>query len=162
MIDETVVDRSLEFATLRDHVRRGKHILEVETAKADSRMATDREYTDLKLEAAEARGEARFIELNGKLDRIIDSLSATANSLSTAREEARALRDEVRQDYRSTRTTIIVTVFSTAIALAALLMAIVTYGDAIFGRGMSVRDVVSSVVKEQAEKNSPPKSSPPQ
>lgn len=115
-------------------------------------MASDREYVDLKLEAAEARTETRFVELSGKLDRIIESFDATNKSIQTAREESVKFRDEVKQEYKSTRSTIIITVLSTAIALAALLMAVVTYGDAIFGRGMSVRDVVSSVVKEQADK----------
>ncbi|WP_158020070.1 hypothetical protein [Methylorubrum extorquens] len=118
-------------------------------------MASDREYVDLKLEATEARTEARFVEMNGKLDRILDSFSTANANISDTKGELQALKNETRDEYRSTRSTIIITTISTAVALAALLMGIVTYGDAIFGRGMSVRDVVSSVVKEQADKAAP-------
>nr|WP_129545695.1 hypothetical protein [Methylorubrum zatmanii] len=127
---------------------------------ATSSMASDREYVDLKLEATEARTEARFVEMNGKLDRILDSFSAANANISDAKSEVQALKNETRDAYRSTRSTIIITTISTAVALAALLMGVVTYGDAIFGRGMSVRDVVSSVVKEQADKATQPKTTP--
>ncbi|HEX4765684.1 MAG TPA: hypothetical protein VH414_05335, partial [Lichenihabitans sp.] len=38
--------------------------------------------------------------------------------------------------------------------VGGLLVAVVTYGDAIFSRGMSVRDVVHSAVEELATKQS--------
>lgn len=119
-----------------------------------SAMASDREYVDLKLEAAEARNETRFMELNAKLDRIIEGGEASRIELASARAE-------VRQDYRSTKSTVIVTTLATGIALSALILAIMTYGDAIFSRGMSVRDVVSAAVKEQAEKAQPSQPSTP-
>ncbi|WP_201829640.1 hypothetical protein [Microvirga zambiensis] len=111
-------------------------------------MASDREYIDLKLEAAEARTEARFVELNGKFDRLFDNIAAM-------RSDFDANRFEVRADYKSTRTTIIVTVVGTGIALAALLVSVMTYGDAIFSRGIQIRDVVNSAVTEIEAKRAP-------
>ncbi|WP_156648361.1 hypothetical protein [Methylobacterium sp. Leaf108] len=127
------------------------------TSNSDDRinkMASDREYVDLKLEAAEARGEARFVEINAKLDRLLESSEHSRVEIATA-------RSEVRQDYRSTRNTVVVTTIATGLAISALILAIMTYGDAIFSRGMSVRDVVAAAAKEQAEKSQPPVSLPP-
>lgn len=121
-----------------------------------SSMADDREYVNLKLEAAEARTEARFAEMNGKLDRLIDSVSASREALreqiSMTQAAVSRAEADARSEYRSTRTTIIVTAFATGLALAALMVSVMTYGDAIFSRGMSVRDVVNAITKEQAEK----------
>lgn len=118
------------------------------SAAADhDQMATDREYVDLKLEASEARAETRFVELNGKLDRLIEIAGSTRADLDL-------VRTEVRNDYRSTRAAVVITGISIFLALSALLLAVMTYGDAIFSRGMSVRDVVNSAVKEQADRAS--------
>jgi hypothetical protein len=58
---------------------------------------------------------------------------------------------EHRKDRNLIIGTIVGTIVVAAIALGALFAALASYGDAIFGRGMSVRDVVQSVAKEQAE-----------
>jgi hypothetical protein len=40
---------------------------------------------------------------------------------------------------------------ASAISISILLVALATYGDALFGRGMNVRDVVHAVITEQQE-----------
>lgn len=120
--------------------------------RSETKMASDREYVDLKLEAAEARSDARFLELSGKLDRVADSLAVIASQMSESRSEIREVRNDVRADNKSTRTTVLATALASVLALGALLVSMMTYGDAIFSRGMQVRDVVSATVKEQAEK----------
>ena len=93
-----------------------------------------REEIDAKIATSEARTDTKFARLEGKLDLVLGQATA-------AHEAARGLK-----------TTIIATGLGTVLALAALLMAVVTYGDAIFSRGMSVRDVVKAVAQEQAER----------
>jgi hypothetical protein len=102
-----------------------------------------REEIDAKIAAAEARTDTKFARLEGKLDLVLAEASA-------ARQEASIARDNARQESRGTRATIIGTGLATVLALGALLMSVMTYGDAIFSRGMSVRDAVKAVVQEQA------------
>jgi hypothetical protein len=69
-----------------------------------------REEMDAKFDAAEARSETRFVELSGKLDRVVDSISSLRNEVVA-----------VRADNKFTRLTIIVAVVGSVIAgLAAL------------------------------------------
>jgi hypothetical protein len=82
-----------------------------------------REEIDAKLALVEARTEARFAELSGKLDRISDGIAtfnATVQSelLSVRNDikEARADVREVKQDNRNTRWTIIITVIASVLA----------------------------------------------
>jgi hypothetical protein len=84
-----------------------------------------REEIDAKLEAVEARTEARFTQLtgtidvrfanlDGKIDRLVDSVWRLSEGVETARKEGRA-------DNKSTRWTIIIVVIASVIAgLAAL------------------------------------------
>lgn len=165
MANDPTIDRSQGFAMLQrlnERIRALDSAAASERFEADTSMASDREYVDLKLEASEARLDARFVELHGKLDRVIFEFENYNKNISEIRAEAQAQRGEVRSEYLSIKTTIVITGVATAIALAALLMAVITYGDAIFGRGMSVRDVVSAVIKEQSEKAPPDKSAIPQ
>lgn len=48
-----------------------------------------REEIDAKLATVEARTETRFVELSGKIDRVADSISVLANSVSTVRTEVK-------------------------------------------------------------------------
>lgn len=52
-------------------------------------MATERELTDAKLEAVEARVEARLAGIEGKIDRILDRVEASVTAAGEAKEEAR-------------------------------------------------------------------------
>lgn len=99
--------------------------------------APSREEIDAKLEAAEARTEARIAALEGKFDLVgqkIESLVGYVHHLNVnVDERMQSLRGgmsdlknemkEVRQDNRSTRRTIILTVIGAVIAALAALWA---------------------------------------
>lgn len=98
----------------------------------------EREQVQDMIAVSEARTDTKFARLEGKLDLVLSEVAAARASAS------------------GTKTTIIVTGLATVVALAALLLSVITYGDAIFSRGMSVRDLVRSVAEEQ--RTSSPKS----
>lgn len=69
-----------------------------------------REEFTARLETVEARAETRFVELSGKMDRIVDALQTVRTELAT-----------VKADNKFTRLTIIIAVIGSAIAgIAAL------------------------------------------
>jgi hypothetical protein len=98
-----------------------------------------REEIDAKLATVEARTEARFIELSGKIDRVADSITNLTSVVT-------AIRSEVKEDYKFTRWTIGVTLVASLIAFAAALW--VTQGNllAAFQSGIAIR----------SETNAPP------
>lgn len=51
-------------------------------------MATERELTDAKLEAVEARVEARLVGIEGKIDRLLDRVEASVDASKEAKVEA--------------------------------------------------------------------------
>jgi hypothetical protein len=99
-----------------------------------------REEIDAKIAASEARGAIDIVRLEGKLEAFAATLSGKMDALQTSIQNAAAYN-------RDTRSLIIASAF----ALAALIVGMATYGDALFGRGMNVRDVVQAVVHEQQE-----------
>lgn len=103
---------------------------------------------EARIGASEARTDTKFARLEGKLDLVLAEAVAV-------RAEAVEARREARNEGRGTRTAVVVTGLATVLSLGALLMAVVTYGDAIFSRGMSVRDVVKAVVEEQRQQAKP-------
>lgn len=112
-------------------------------------MANEGELTSQKIAAAEARGDTKIVRLEGKLEVI----SATILG------EIRGIRDDVRQSdqyNRDTRWIMLATVITGVFALGALVVALVTYGDAVFGRGMNVRDVIQATIKETLEQTKKP------
>jgi hypothetical protein len=66
----------------------------------DAMADPTREEFDAKLATVEARTETRFVELSGKIDRVADSISSLANSVTT-------IRTEVRHENNLTRWTIV-------------------------------------------------------
>lgn len=116
-----------------------------EARQNEDEMASDREYVDLKLAAADARVDTKFAEINGRLDRLNDSIMALSGQVVEARNASASLRSTIL-------TSVIATGVASVLALGALFVSMATYGDAIFSRGMSVRDLVNSVTKEQAER----------
>jgi roadblock/LC7 domain-containing protein len=112
----------------------------------DSAKMSDltREEIQAQIAASEARGDTRVVRLEGK----IDTLTATIiGKLDAANEKMSA-------DHEYNRTTRWVMV-GLAIAIGGLMVGMATYGDAMFGRGMSVRDVVQTVLKENAIQSAP-------
>jgi len=80
----------------------------------DSMAEPTREEFDAKLAVVEARSETRFMELSGKIDRVVDAVGILN---STVEKELGRVRD----DNKFTRLTIIVAVVGSVIAgLAAL------------------------------------------
>lgn len=98
--------------------------------------------TDAKLAAAEARTDTKIVRLEGKIDTLAATITGQFASLT------REL-DRTRDETRDSRLILMATIIGSALSLAVLFVALWTYGDALFGRGMNVRDVVQAVVKEQ-------------
>lgn len=83
-----------------------------------------RDEIDAKLAATEARGETRFVELSGKLDRVLDAVAMSNSRMSEVREDVKGVRDEmagVKSDNKNTRWTIAVTVVAAVLAALAAL-----------------------------------------
>jgi hypothetical protein len=103
-----------------------------------------REEINAIIKASEAGTETKIARLEGKIDTLAAMLLGRLD----------ALRDDVRNsdEYnRTTRWMLFGTFLAGIFAIAALIVGMATYGDALFWRGMNVRDVVQSVIKEQQE-----------
>jgi hypothetical protein len=103
-----------------------------------------REEIQAHIAASEARGETSLARLEGKLDTISATIVGKIGELSTQVGE-----------HRRDRNLIIGTIVVAAIAVSGLVVSMATYGDALFGRGMNVRDVVQTVLKENAIQSAP-------
>jgi uncharacterized membrane protein YidH (DUF202 family) len=110
--------------------------------------------------ASEARSDAKFERLLGEVKLIAADMRTDMANIRTdiadQRGETKAVSAQVASVQTSTsglRSTVVTTGISSVIALllglGALILGVATYGDAIFGRGMSVRDVVTATSKEQ-------------
>jgi hypothetical protein len=102
-----------------------------------SPMPGSDEFTDKKIELVEAHTDTKVERLGGK----IDTLSATLGTKLDIVNQRLA-------DQTKDRNLIIGTIVVSAISIAILLIGLATYGDALFGRGMNVRDVVHAVIVE--------------
>lgn len=99
------------------------------------------ELTDAKVAASKARTDPKLEAFRGQIGALSLKLDQISQAVGDQRAEANA-----------NRTAVVSTVVAVGFALAGLLIAVVTYGDAIFSREMSVRDIVKSVVEEQQVK----------
>jgi hypothetical protein len=114
-----------------------------------------REEISALIKVSEKDTEIKLTRLEGKIDTLtativgkIDGLKSDVSNLTSDVSKA----DQYSHESRSVLfITIITTGITTILMLAGLAVALVTYGDAIFGRGMNVRDVVQAVIKEQTE-----------
>lgn len=98
-------------------------------------MATTEELADAKIAAAEARTDTKIARMEGKIDLLVAKLDALGAQQSNSKN------------------LLLTTILTVAAALAALIIGIATYGDALFSRGMQVRDVVHSVISKQAQQS---------
>lgn len=112
--------------------------------KRKTAMPGPDELTDAKIEAAEARTDTKIVRLEGKIDVLTATIVTKFDSLSEKIDKS----DQYNHD---TRWVLISTFVGGVFALAGVILAVATYGDALFGRGMGVRDVVQTVIKEQQE-----------
>lgn len=92
-----------------------------------------RDEINAKLETVEARTQTLFVELGGKIDRLTDRID---HDLGALKYEIR----EVRQDNKSTRRTIIITVVGAVIAALAAAWAAQSNLISAFSVGISVSD----------------------
>jgi hypothetical protein len=101
------------------------------TQKTDGAAMADmtREEIDAKLATVEARTETRFVELSGKLDRVVDSISSLRGEVGA-----------VRTDNKFTRLTIIVAVVGSVIAGLAALWVTQSNMLASFSAGIALHD----------------------
>ena len=101
-------------------------------------MANSDDLNNAKLAAVEARTDTKIARMEGRIDTAFASLAGKLDTINVR------LADQTKD-----RNLVIGTIVVSAISIAVLLIGLATYGDALFGRGMNVRDVVQSVVKEQ-------------
>jgi hypothetical protein len=111
---------------------------------------------DAKIAAAEARGKIDIARFEGKLETLtatlVGKIEILQTSLSSKVEDVQKSIVEADKYNRDTRLFILGTIVTSALALLTLLGALIvgmaSYGDALFGRGMDVRDVVQEIVQE--------------
>ena len=73
------------------------------------------------LDAVEARTETRFVELSGKIDRVVDSIASMRGEVSARLGQVERELTTVKSDNKFTRLTIVVAVVGSVIAgIAAL------------------------------------------
>jgi hypothetical protein len=109
------------------------------------------ELTDAKIEAAEARTDTKIERLGGKIDVLSTTIVGKIESL---KDDVSKLKEDVSksdQYNHDTRLVLISAIVGVGLAMAGVIVAVATYGDALFGRGMNVRDVVHAVITEQQE-----------
>ena len=92
-----------------------RHIREEEMAEVG------REELTARLEAVEARTQTRFVEVSGKLDRMIDSVTGLSGRVEEVRADLSGRMAEVRADNRNTRFTIVITVVVAVLAAGGAL-----------------------------------------
>lgn len=71
---------------------------------------------DAKLATVEARTETRFVELSGKIDRVVDSISSLGKEMSQRLGQVERELGTVRADNKTTRMTIVIAVAASVIA----------------------------------------------
>jgi hypothetical protein len=89
------------------------------------------------ISATKARTDTKIAHLEGKLEMVAATLAGKLDALS----------EKISADHEYNRSTRWVIV-GLSIALAALIVGLATYGDAMFGRGLNVRDLIQTTIKE--------------
>jgi hypothetical protein len=117
-----------------------KTTLEKSQTSDSNQMAASDDLLDAKLGKASAETDTKIARLEGKIDTLTATIVGKLDAVS----------EKMSADHEYNRTTRWVMV-GLAIAICGLIIGMTTYGDALFGRGMNVRDVVTAVVKEQQE-----------
>ena len=108
-------------------------------------MPTSDDLTDAKLGRAAAETDVKIARIEGKIELVSATIVGKIGELSTKVD-----------DQRRDRNLIIGTIVVAALALGGLVVSMATYGDALFGRGMSVHDVIQSTVKSTLEQVAKP------
>jgi hypothetical protein len=127
---------------------------------ARTSFATEADVRAAQIAAAEARADAKIARLESKIDTFAAILSEKMDSVGGKVETTQeAVRNADRFNHE-TRLVLLVAILAAAAVLCVLLLTLALVGDAVFARGMHVRDVVQTVIKEQREQ--PPGRAPAQ
>ncbi len=113
-------------------------------AHEDSMADPTREETKAEIATAEARTDTKIVRLEGKIELAVATLGSKLDVLRT---------DVAKSDQynRDSRWVLFGTIITSLFAIAGLIVTMALYGDALFGRGMNVRDVVQTTIKETLE-----------
>lgn len=95
---------------------------------------------DAKIAAAEARTDAKFVEMKGQLALVLEAV-----------KESRHDMGEVQSELRSARSTYVVTAIASVIAIGGLVVGLLAYGGDQFGRGAEVSQVVDSQIDRKLD-----------
>jgi hypothetical protein len=117
---------------------------QIERSQDDEMTAPTREEIAAQIASSEARGDTKFARLEGKIDTLTATLVGEIKGVGAEIAAAHEYN-------KSTRWIVVGLIVTSVLALAGLIIALVTYGDAMFGRGMNVRDVIQSTIKETIE-----------
>jgi hypothetical protein len=100
-----------------------------------------REEIDAKLASVEARTETRFVELSGKIDRVIDAIGRSNTDFIAVTGDLRTEMREVKTDNKNTRTTIIVTIIVAILAAIGALWVTQSNMLASFQAGVTLHEI---------------------
>jgi hypothetical protein len=113
-------------------------------------MADDK-LLDARFGQAAAETDTKIARIEGKIETAVATLGGKIDAYGVKMD---ALSEKITADHeynRATRWVMIGLLITCSFAVAGLIVTMALYGDALFGRGMNVRDVVESVVKEQQQ-----------
>ena len=105
-----------------------------------------REEITAQLAAVEARGDTKLERVLGEMRTGFATIDGKFAALNTR-------LDGLNRSTSGTKTTVILT----GIAIAGVIVAILAYGQAWFGLGMSTRDTVKSAISEYIQQSTPQK-----
>jgi hypothetical protein len=110
-----------------------------------------REEIDAKIQKSVAETETKIVRVEGKIDTLGTSLAGKIDALASDVRNLAIDVDKSESYNRESRLIIVSTIAAAVIAFGALIIGMATYGDALFGRGMNVRDVIQTTIKETME-----------
>lgn len=117
-----------------------------------------RDEINAKLENVELRAENRFVELSGKIDRIVDSIAALNGAVTNELEDVKRELVIVKADNKFSRLTIIIAIVGSVLAGLAALYVTQANLLAAFQTGLSLRiEQPSSVVPTPPQPTNPPR-----
>ena len=107
-----------------------------------------REEIDAKLAAVEARTETRFVELSGKIDRVVDSISTFRTDLTRELGAVHKEMETAKGDHKFTRLSIIIAVIGSVLAGVAALWVTQANLLSAFQAGLTVKTEQGPAVKK--------------
>jgi hypothetical protein len=113
--------------------------------------ASEADVRAAQIAAAEARADAKIARLENKIDTFAAILSEKLDSVGGKMETAHEPLRSADRSSHETRVLLLIGIAAAAAVLAIVALALSIFGDAMFARGMHVRDVVQTVLKEQQE-----------